>query len=54
MANSSEIFVLLCGTGHVDTDRPGFSLGFVFEESLGLSSLIFEGPGTSSKSPSIL
>ena len=30
---------------------PGFSLSFVFQ-SLGRSSLIFEGPGTNSKSSS--
>ena len=30
---------------------PGFSLSFVFQ-SLGSSSLIFEGPGTNSKSSS--
>ena len=31
--------------------HPGFSLPFVFQESLGLPSVVFESPRTNSKSP---
>ena len=31
--------------------NPGFSLTFVFHESLGLSSVVFESPGANFKSP---